>query len=68
MPPPPTDEAALLDWLRRMRDDQPVWRDGTGIWHVFRHADVETVIRDPATFSSNSGRIFPAARRCSAAC
>ena len=60
--PSAADEPALLDWLRRMRDDQPVWRDGTGIWHVFRHADVETVIRDPATFSSNSGRIFPAAR------
>ena len=34
------DEAALFEWLRRMRDDQPVWRDGTGLWHVFRHADV----------------------------
>ena len=62
MPPTADDEPALLDWLRRMRDEQPVWRDGTGIWHVFRHADVEAVTRDPALFSSETGRIFPAAR------
>jgi len=60
--PSAEDEPALLDWLRRMRDEQPVWRDGTGIWHVFRHADVEAITRDPATFSSNTGRIFPEAK------
>ena len=60
--PTAEDEPALLDWLRRMRDDQPVWRDGTGLWHVFRHADVEAITRDPVAFSSDTGRIFPAAR------
>jgi erythromycin 12 hydroxylase len=57
------DEPALLDWLSRMREEQPVWRDGTGIWHLFRHEDVEAVTRDPETFSSDTGRIFPEARR-----
>jgi erythromycin 12 hydroxylase len=60
--PTAEDEPALLDWLRRMRDEQPVWRDGMGLWHVFRHADVEAVLRDPGTFSSNTGRVFPAAK------
>ena len=45
LPPTAEDEPALLDWLAAMRDEQPVWRDGTGIWHVFRHDDVEA---DPA--------------------
>src|SRR5439155_11052146 len=60
--PNTTDEAALLAWLARMRDEAPVWRDRYGMYHVFRHADVHTVLRDPATFSSDSGRILPAAR------
>ncbi len=62
LPPTAEDEDVLLDWLRRMREEQPVWRDGYGIWHVFRHADVEAVTRDPATFSNDTGRIYPAAR------
>jgi erythromycin 12 hydroxylase len=61
--PTADNEAELLDWLRRMLDEQPVWRDGTGIWHVFRHADVAAVVRDPATFSSETGRIYPAAKK-----
>jgi erythromycin 12 hydroxylase len=60
--PTTEDEPALLAWLARMRDEQPVWRDRFGMYHVFRHADVHTVLRDPATFSSDSGRILPAAR------
>jgi erythromycin 12 hydroxylase len=62
LPPTAEDEPVLLDWLHRMREERPVWCDGTGIWHLFRHADVEAVTRDPATFSSNTGRIFPAAK------
>jgi erythromycin 12 hydroxylase len=62
LPPTTEDEPALLDWLHRMLEEQPVWRDGDGIWHVFRYADVEAITRDPETYSSNTGRIFPAAR------
>jgi erythromycin 12 hydroxylase len=60
--PTAADEPALLAWLARMRDEQPVWRDRYGMYHVFRHADVHTVLRDPATFSSDSGRLSPVAR------
>jgi cytochrome P450 len=51
-----------FDLLRRMRTETPVaWVDepalhgqpaGSGFWLVLRHADVERVLRDPATFSS----------------
>ena len=58
--PSTEDEPALLDWLRTMRDEQPVWRDAYGFWHVFRHADVEAVIRDVATFSSDTARLISA--------
>ena len=34
-------------------------RRATGIWHVFRHADVEAITRDPATFSSDTGPARP---------
>lgn len=60
--PTTEDEPALLDWLARMRADQPVWRDRHGIYHVFRHVDVHTILRDPATFSSDSGRLSPVAK------
>jgi erythromycin 12 hydroxylase len=29
------------------------------MYHVFRHADVHAMLRDPATFSSDSGRLSP---------
>jgi erythromycin 12 hydroxylase len=60
--PTAEDEPVLLEWVARMREEQPVWRDGTGIWHVFRHADVEAVLRDPVAFSNDAGRIYPQAR------
>lgn len=59
--PTTEDEAALLDWLRRMREDHPVWQDRYGAWHVFRYADVVAVIRDATTFSSDTARLVPAA-------
>jgi cytochrome P450 len=50
------------DVLARLRDRTPVvwveeppmlgWPGGTGYWLVLRHADVETVLKQPATFSS----------------
>jgi cytochrome P450 len=49
----------LLPWLRTMRDEQPVWRDAYGIWHVFRYADVARVISDSEVFSSDLGQVFP---------
>ncbi len=33
----------------------PGWPAGTGYWLVLRHADVRTVLADPATFSSAQG-------------
>ncbi|MCM3301786.1 cytochrome P450 [Streptomyces sp. R02] len=54
----PDGGATLLEWAARMRRDQPAWRDGTGNVHVFRHADVQQVLSDPATFSSDTvGRL-----------
>jgi erythromycin 12 hydroxylase len=61
LPPTAADEPALLAWLATMRDEHPVWRDRYGIWHVFRHTDVEAILRDPATFSSDTSRLVPAA-------
>ena len=66
---PPTAEdggRTLLPWLREMRDENPVWRDGHGVWHVFRYADVVRVISDPQVFSSDVGRVIPVAQRFSA--
>jgi erythromycin 12 hydroxylase len=58
--PTTEDEPALLDWLRTMREQHPVWQDRYGTWHVFRHADVVAITRDPATFSSDTSRVVPA--------
>jgi len=55
------DEAALLAWLAGMREEHPVWRDRYGTWHVFRHHDVEVILRDPTTFSSDTARLVPSA-------
>ncbi|MGH3718232.1 MAG: cytochrome P450 [Pseudonocardiaceae bacterium] len=57
--------AALLSWLREMREENPVWRDAYGVWHVFRYADVARVLADPRVFSSDTGRVIPAARKLS---
>ncbi|MGH3800837.1 MAG: cytochrome P450 [Pseudonocardiaceae bacterium] len=66
--PPTTEDGghALLPWLREMRDEHPVWRDAHDVWHVFRYADVARVISDPQVFSSDVGRVLPAAQRFSA--
>jgi erythromycin 12 hydroxylase len=61
LPPTAEDEPVLLAWLARMRDEHPVWRDRYGMWHVFRHGDVEAILRDPTTFSSDTARLVPAA-------
>lgn len=64
-PPPTTDEPALLAWLAQMREERPVSRDRFGMYHLYRHADVHAALRDPATFSSDTSRILPAAKRTS---
>ncbi|TDT97692.1 cytochrome P450 [Streptomyces sp. 846.5] len=46
--------ATLLAWLRRMREEQPVWRDPKGDVHVFRHEDIQRIVADPATYSSDT--------------
>jgi erythromycin 12 hydroxylase len=51
-----TDDAVVLPWLARMRDEHPVWRDAFGAWHVFRHEDVRAAFRDTETFSSDINR------------
>ncbi|MFF4402326.1 cytochrome P450 [Streptomyces sp. NPDC001480] len=65
---PPTVEpdggATLLAWLARMREECPVWRDGAGNVHVFRYEDVQRVLADPATFSSDTvGRLSGGAKK-----
>lgn len=65
--PPTLDDGGrtLLCWLRTMRDEQPVWRDGYGIWQVFRYADVTRAISDSQVFSSDVGRVLPIAEKLS---
>ncbi|MGY1593475.1 cytochrome P450 [Geodermatophilus sp. SYSU D00708] len=56
------EEGPPFELLRRLRAETPVtWVEepalhgqpaGPGFWLVLRHADVERVLRDPATFSS----------------
>ncbi|MGY1620802.1 cytochrome P450 [Geodermatophilus sp. SYSU D00965] len=56
------EEGPPFELLRRLRAEAPVtWVEepalhgqpaGPGFWLVLRHADVERVLRDPATFSS----------------
>jgi erythromycin 12 hydroxylase len=50
----PDGGRTLLAWLDHMREHHPVWRDENGHYHVFRHADVTSIIADPATFSSDT--------------
>ena len=44
-------EAAVV-WVEEPEADRPA---GPGYWRVLRHADVDQVLRDPATFSSHLG-------------
>ncbi|MBV9616363.1 MAG: cytochrome P450, partial [Ktedonobacteraceae bacterium] len=47
------DVQGMYDWFEEMRDTQPVWLDeSSGCWHVFRYADVNTIITDYKLFSS----------------
>jgi erythromycin 12 hydroxylase len=59
LPPDVSDLPAVLDWLARLRADAPAWRDRYGLYHVTRAADVELVLRDVATFSSDFSAVMP---------
>lgn len=51
---------SLLDWLRQMRETQPVYNDErTHLWHVFLYDDVQHTLSDPATFSSDTSTVLP---------
>ncbi|MEV4416252.1 cytochrome P450 [Catellatospora sp. NPDC049609] len=50
----------VLDWFRRMREADPVsWDEHYGAYHVFRYADIEKVLSDPAVFSSDLTGLVP---------
>jgi len=52
-----------LDWLRAMRDAEPVWRDpATGVWHAFRYADVAAILADHRVFGSDFAQVHPEQR------
>jgi cytochrome P450 len=52
--PDKKDVLAPYDWYRSMRATQPVFYDKQyNVWHVFRYNDVERVLTEYATFSSD---------------
>jgi cytochrome P450 len=53
------DGKAMVPWLARMRRECPVWTAENGVTHVFRYADVQSVLGAPARFSSDMGRVMP---------
>jgi cytochrome P450 len=47
-------------WLRGRQPDPRVRFDAaTGLWHVYGHPEALRILADPATFSSDTGRVFP---------
>lgn len=58
----PTSVAVAIDpepWLARARAEQPVFHLAEqNVWCVTRYADIMTVLRDPATFSSRYANKF----------
>ncbi len=52
------DDAPYDTW-RRMRDEQPLYRNERyGFWALSRYADVEAAHRDPETYSSAYGTVL----------
>lgn len=56
----PAGYEALKAWWARMREHDPVRRDGAlGQWHVFRYADAAAVLTDHETYSSDLRDLVP---------
>ncbi|WP_120318851.1 cytochrome P450 [Catellatospora citrea] len=56
----PAQVDEVLGWFARMREGDPVsWDEHYGAYHVFRYADIEKVLSDPATFSSDLTGLVP---------
>jgi cytochrome P450 len=49
----------MLGWLRDKRENEPVYRDEQGTWHLFRHADVNDLMTKPEVFSSDVNSFAP---------
>src|SRR3954468_10960925 len=48
--------------FERLRAEEPVaWHDDVKLWSIARHADVQRISRDPATFCSSKG-VLPSDR------
>ncbi|GAB2981112.1 cytochrome P450 [Amycolatopsis acidiphila] len=59
----PGDENAtaedVLDWLAKMRVNEPVHVDDQDVWHLFRYDDVRAALFDRKTFASDTNRFVP---------
>ncbi len=56
----PTDFHGLHEWFRKMRAGDPVSRDNKfGAWDVFGYAEIEHILGNPATFSSDFTGLIP---------
>lgn len=61
----PENRLFPFDILRRLRNETPVRYDGSrGCWDIFRYDDVQRILKDSKTFSSERGQ-EPAAPSCS---
>jgi cytochrome P450 len=53
----PRERRDPFPWYQMMRRDAPVYYDARdGCWNIFRYDDVQRVLQDHATFSSNLAR------------
>jgi cytochrome P450 len=51
-------------WLRGEHPEKPVrYDESAGLWHVYGHPEVQTILADPGTFSADILRITPEHRR-----
>ncbi len=47
-------------WLRGKQPEKPIeFAAELGMWTVYGHPEIETILRDPATFSSDTTRLVP---------
>ena len=67
MPMPALGEAPLISWSHRMREANPVaYDERTGMWNLFRHADVQRMLTDFGTFTADFGEYASAGSAFSA--